>query len=77
MISQYLDAAMEQAHYEIIDDVEPYYGEIPPLQWRVGHRQNAGGMSTQPEGGVGGLDYRSAATRIAYSFHWSLDHQTH
>ena len=29
MISQYLNAAMEQAHYEIIDDVEPYYGEIP------------------------------------------------
>ncbi len=38
MISQYLDAAMEQAHYEIIDDVEPYYGEIPPCRgvWAIG-----------------------------------------
>jgi len=25
-------------------------------------------MSPQPEGGAGGLDYHSAATRIAYSF---------
>ena len=32
MISQYLNAAMERAHYEIIDDVEPYYGEIPPAE---------------------------------------------
>ena len=28
MIVQYIQKAMEKAHYEIIDDEEPYYGEI-------------------------------------------------
>ena len=38
MISQYLDAAMRRAHYEIIDDLEPFYGEIPECQgvWATG-----------------------------------------
>lgn len=31
MISQYLAAALERAHYEIIDDEQPYYGEVPEL----------------------------------------------
>lgn len=29
VIVQYLNAALDQARYEIIDDEEPYYGEIP------------------------------------------------
>jgi predicted RNase H-like HicB family nuclease len=38
MIVQYIQKAMEQAHYEIIDDDEPYYGEIPacPGVWATG-----------------------------------------
>ncbi len=31
MICQYLEAALERAHYEIIDDEEPYYGEVTEL----------------------------------------------
>jgi predicted RNase H-like HicB family nuclease len=38
MIREYIDAAMRQAHYELIDDEEPYYGEVPALQgvWATG-----------------------------------------
>ncbi len=33
MIRAYIQAAMEQAHYELIDQPgDPYYGEIPGLQ---------------------------------------------
>lgn len=32
MLAHYLDAAMEQAVYEIIEDEGTYYGEIPGLQ---------------------------------------------
>ena len=28
MLIEYIEKAMEHAHYEIIDDNEPYYGEI-------------------------------------------------
>jgi predicted RNase H-like HicB family nuclease len=35
---QYIQAALERAHYEIIDDEEPFFGEIPPLSgvWATG-----------------------------------------
>ena len=38
VISNYIEEAMKYAHYEIIEDEEPYYGEIPPLQgvWATG-----------------------------------------
>jgi len=38
MIVQYIQKAMEKAHYEIIDDEEPYYGEISacPGVWATG-----------------------------------------
>ena len=32
MIRNYIDAALRQAHYEIIDDEEPYHGSVPGLQ---------------------------------------------
>ena len=33
MLRSYIDAAMTQAHYEMIDQPEePFYGEIPGLQ---------------------------------------------
>ena len=32
MLAKYLDQAMEQAVYEIIEDEGTYYGEIPGLQ---------------------------------------------
>jgi predicted RNase H-like HicB family nuclease len=38
MILEYLDAAMSTARYEMIEDREPFYGEIPDLQgvWASG-----------------------------------------
>lgn len=38
MISEYLHAALEKATYEIIEDDEPFYGEIPQLPgvWATG-----------------------------------------
>ncbi|HEY8036358.1 MAG TPA: type II toxin-antitoxin system HicB family antitoxin [Methylobacter sp.] len=38
MISEYINAAMKNAHYEIIEDEEPYYGEIAELKgvWAMG-----------------------------------------
>nr|WP_269852153.1 hypothetical protein [Methanosarcina horonobensis] len=32
MLIQYIQAALERAKYEIIDDEEPYYGEVPELE---------------------------------------------
>lgn len=32
MLASYLDQAMEQAVYEIIEDEDAYWGEIPGLQ---------------------------------------------
>ena len=38
MITEYIEAALAKAIYEIIKDEEPYYGEIPGLQgvWASG-----------------------------------------
>lgn len=32
MLASYLDAAMERAHYEIIEDEGSFWGEIPGVQ---------------------------------------------
>lgn len=32
MVGAYIDAAMHRARYELIDDGEPYYGEVPELE---------------------------------------------
>ena len=38
MILEYIQAALSRAQYEIIEDDEPYYGEIPELPgvWATG-----------------------------------------
>jgi predicted RNase H-like HicB family nuclease len=38
MLIQYIHAALERAQYGIIDDEEPYYGEVPELEgvWATG-----------------------------------------
>jgi predicted RNase H-like HicB family nuclease len=38
MFAEYIQAALERATYEIIDDPEPFYGEVPELQgvWATG-----------------------------------------
>lgn len=38
IIHNYILAYLDKAHYEIIDDKEPYYGEIPALKgvWATG-----------------------------------------
>jgi len=38
MIVEYIEAARARARYEIIDDEEPYYGEVPDLPgvWATG-----------------------------------------
>lgn len=38
MLLEYIEEALKRAHYEIIKDEEPYYGEIPELKgvWATG-----------------------------------------
>ena len=38
MIIDYIEAALGKAKYEVIEDEEPYYGEVPELQgvWATG-----------------------------------------
>ena len=38
MFSEYIHAALSRAPYEIIDDPEPFYGEVPELRgvWASG-----------------------------------------
>ena len=38
MITEYIDEALKRARYEIIDDEEPYYGEVRELRgvWATG-----------------------------------------
>ena len=38
MIHEYIETALRHAHYEIIKDEQPYYGEVPELQgvWAAG-----------------------------------------
>ena len=38
MIIEYIEAALSKAKYEIIEDEEPYYGEVPGLNgvWATG-----------------------------------------
>lgn len=38
MIIEYIDEALKKAKYEIINDEEPYYGEIPEIKgvWATG-----------------------------------------
>lgn len=38
MLEEYIAEAMKQAHYELIEDEEPFYGEIPSLAgvWATG-----------------------------------------
>ncbi|MBI4339741.1 MAG: type II toxin-antitoxin system HicB family antitoxin [Chloroflexi bacterium] len=38
MLAEYIAAALSRAKYEIIDDEEPYYGEVPELDgvWATG-----------------------------------------
>jgi predicted RNase H-like HicB family nuclease len=39
MILSYIQAALDRAHYEMIKDEEPFYGEVPELDgvWATGH----------------------------------------
>ena len=38
MLTEYIEAALSKAKYEIIEDEEPYYGEVPELEgvWATG-----------------------------------------
>lgn len=38
MITEYINAALQRARFEIIKDEEPYYGEVPELEgvWATG-----------------------------------------
>jgi len=39
MIIEYIEVALSKARYEIIEDEEPYYGEVPELKgvWATGN----------------------------------------
>lgn len=43
MLHDYIRVALEHAHYELIDDVEPFYGEVPGLKgvWATGETLEA------------------------------------
>ncbi len=38
MLTEYIEAALSKAKYELIEDEEPYYGEVPELEgvWATG-----------------------------------------
>ncbi len=38
MLREYIQTALERAHYELIADEEPFYGEVPELAgvWATG-----------------------------------------
>jgi predicted RNase H-like HicB family nuclease len=38
MLIEYIQVALEKARYEILEDDEPYYGEVPELEgvWATG-----------------------------------------
>ena len=38
MVLEYIQKALDRAHYEIIDDKDPFYGEVPGLDgvWASG-----------------------------------------
>ncbi len=40
VICEYIETAMRRAHYELIQDEEPFYGEVPELPgvWATGKR---------------------------------------
>jgi predicted RNase H-like HicB family nuclease len=37
MLTEYLQAAMRRAHYELLDNEEGFYGEIPGFQGLLAH----------------------------------------
>lgn len=43
MLRDYIRAALARAHYEIIEDAEPFYGEVPELRgvWATGETLEA------------------------------------
>ena len=43
MLTDYIQEALNRACYAMIEDKEPYYGEIPELQgvWATGHTLEA------------------------------------
>ena len=43
MLLQYIQTALDRAHYELIEDEEPYYGEVPELEgvWATGQTLEA------------------------------------
>ena len=38
MLLRYIQTALDRAHYELIEDEEPFYGEVPGLEgvWATG-----------------------------------------
>lgn len=55
MLTDYIQAAMRHARYEIIDDPIPFYGSIPecPSVWAG---RDAGSLSRRAPKCIGGLD---------------------
>ncbi len=43
MLRDYIRVALEHAHYELIEDEEPFYGEVPELKgvWATGETLEA------------------------------------
>ena len=62
MLTEYIDEALKRAKYELIQDEEPYYGEIKALPG-LGQRQDLGRMPEKPQGGSGRLDFAECQER--------------
>jgi predicted RNase H-like HicB family nuclease len=43
MLCDYIRVTLEHAHYELIEDAEPFYGEVPELKgvWATGETLEA------------------------------------
>ena len=61
MLTEYIDEALKRTRYELIQDEEPYYGEIKALPgiWASGRAR----VPEKPQGGSGRLDFAECQER--------------
>ncbi|MBK8796723.1 MAG: type II toxin-antitoxin system HicB family antitoxin [Anaerolineales bacterium] len=70
MLANYLDQAMEQAVYEIIEDENIYWGEIPGLQGVWARHQTLEGCRRELREALS--DWVGLRLRLGLAIPWSL-----
>jgi predicted RNase H-like HicB family nuclease len=72
MFAEYIQAALERAEYEIIDDSEPYYAHVPglPGMWATGKTSEEcrKGLISVIEGWIVLVPFHKKFTRFSISF---------